>query len=136
MHIVQGNERMKTSYEADAKFVEKDGRWFLFYDEHNEEDGEITKCRFEIESDTLRMRRNGPIVIEQSHQRDAKTEGYMKTPFGHMDTKIRTFKYAFTLKTNGDYLLALGYDLYTGGEKTGTYLLNITITEKEEVISC
>jgi uncharacterized beta-barrel protein YwiB (DUF1934 family) len=126
MHIIQGNERSKTSYEADANFLEKDGKFFLFFDEENE-DSNRTKCRFEISDDTLRMRRNGPIVMEQRHIQGQKTEGYIKTPFGQADTKIRTFQFSFVKRANGHYHLDLGYDLYTGAQKTGTYLLEIII---------
>lgn len=135
MHITQGNERSKTSYEADANFLEKDGKFFLFFDEENDGGDEVTKCRFEISDDSLRMRRNGRVVIEQRHLRDQKTDGYIKTPFGHLDTKLRTFKFSFTRYSNGHYHLNLGYDLYTGDAKTGTYLLKVTIMTKEEIIS-
>lgn len=134
MQVTQGEERSKTSYEVGANFLEKDGKFFLFFDEENEDDNIVTKCRFEIDNDSLRMRRNGPIVIEQRHLRGHKTDGYIKTPFGHLDTKLRTFQFSFTRQTNGYYDLTLGYDLYTGAEKTGTYVLNMTIMKKEVIV--
>ena len=127
MTITQGFEISKTSYEADANLLEKDGKFFLFFDEENYDDHEITKCRFEISDDSLRMRRNGPIVMEQTHINGEETSGYIKTPFGHVNTKLQTSQFSFTRQTNGNYHLDLGYDLYTDGEKTGCYLLEIII---------
>lgn len=137
MNITQGNEHSKTSYETDAKFyfLDKDKKFFLFFDEEFNDASEVTKCRFEIDDESLRMRRRGPIVIEQKHVRGQKTVGYIKTPFGHVDTNLQTFKLSFTLQPNGHYELDLGYHLSTGNEKTGTYLLNISIVMKEEIIS-
>lgn len=135
MQMTQGEESSKTSYETDANFLEKDGKFFLFFDEENEVDKVITNCRFEINNDSLRMRRNGPIVVEQKHLSGQKTDGYIKTPFGHLDTKIQTHEFSFTLTTNAYYDLDLSYDLYTEAEKTGTYSLNMTIMMKEQIIS-
>lgn len=127
MHITQGGDRSKTEYTTDATFTEKDGKFYLFFDERLDAEEEITKCRFEIEDDVLRLRRNGPIVLEQLHIKDSKTDGYLKTPFGRMETKTRTFQFSFVTRENGNYHLDLGYDLYTSDEKTGQYLLEIII---------
>jgi len=127
MQISQNEESFETSYDTEANFLEKDGKFFLFFDEKND-DGEVTKCRFEISDISLRMRRNGPIVIEQIHVKDQMTDGYIKTPFGHVDTKLQTFKFSFSKQTGRNYYLDLGYNLYTGVEETGTYLLKIKIT--------
>jgi len=127
MHITQDGDRSKTEYTTDANFTEKDGKFYLFFDERLDVEEEITKCRFEIEDNVLRLRRNGPIVLEQTHIKDTKTDGYLKTPFGRVETKTRTFQFSFMERENGDYHLDLGYDLYTGGEKTGMYLLEIII---------
>ena len=127
MHITQDGERSKTEYTTDATFTEKDGKFYLFFDERLDAEEDVTKCRFEIDENTLRLRRNGPIVLEQSHIKDTKTDGYLKTPFGRVETKTRTFQFSFVERENGDYHLDLGYDLYTSGEKTGTYLLELII---------
>lgn len=130
IHITQAKDRSQTSYETAANFLEKDGKFYLFFDEENEDTGDITNCRFEISADALRIRRNGPIIIEQWHLRNQKTEGYIKTPLGHLNTMIRTFQFSFIRQANGHYHLDLGYDLYTGVEKTGTYLLKMIIVKE------
>ena len=134
MHIMQNEDRSTASYDTGANFLEKDGKFVLSFDEKNYDDDEITKCRLEISDDSLRMRRDGPIVLEQIHikdQKDQMTEGYIKTPFGRVGTKLRTFTFSFTKRTDDNYYLDLGYDLYTDNERTGTYLLDIIITKKE-----
>ena len=135
MHITQGYDVSKTSYEVGASFFKKNEQFFLLFDEENYDDHEITKCRFEIDKNTLRMRRNGPIIMEQTHVAGQTTDGYIKTPFGHISTKLATSSFLFTEAENGHYRLALNYDLYTGGEKTGTYALEIMITPKEAIVS-
>jgi len=128
MHIIQDNDRSTTEYEADATFLEKNGEFSLSFHEQNYGDEELTQCRLEISDDSLRMRRNGPIVVEQTHVKDEMTDGYIKTPFGRVLTKLRTFRFSYTKQDNGDYFLELGYDLYTEEERTGTYLLEIIVT--------
>jgi len=130
MHISQHSQRSKISYEACANFFFKDELYYLFFDEVNDE-GEITKCRFEIDDSRLRMRRNGPIIVDQVNISSKKSTGYIKTPFGHMDTTLRTFQYSFSKRGDETYHLDLGYDMYAGGEKTGMYLLEIVIIKKE-----
>ena len=131
MHIMQNDDHSTTSYDADAIFTEKDGKFSLVFDEQNYDDEEITGCRIEISDDSLRMRRNGPIVVEQTHIKGQMTDGYIKTPFGRVYTKLRTDRYSFIQQADGVYHLELAYDLYTAEERTGTYLLEITITKKE-----
>ena len=129
MNTTQENELLTTEYEAEANFLEKDGKVYLFFDEEND-DGEMTKCRFEISDDTLRLRRNGPIVIEQTHINGKITSGYLKTPFGHVDTKLKTSHFSFTEQAAKHYQLELDYDLYMNNEqeKIGSYTLKIIIT--------
>lgn len=130
----QDGFQSKTEYSAPAKIVKKEDCYFLFFDEENfDGENELTKCRFEIQNEELRMRRNGPIVLEQIHINDKKTTGYLKTPFGHVDTRIRTFQYLFVERADKTFHLDLGYDLYTNEQKTGTYLLEIIIELNEGI---
>ena len=124
---MQDDDRSTTEYETEASFLEKDGEFSLLFDEQNYDEAEITKCRLEISDDSLRMRRNGPIIVEQTHVKDEMTDGYIKTPFGRVLTQLRTFRLSFAQQDNGDYHLELAYDLYTDEERTGTYLLDIEI---------
>ena len=127
---MQNDERSTTEYETDACFLEENGKFSLLFDEQNCGEEEITQCRLEISDDSLRMRRNGPIVVEQTHINEKVTDGYIKTPFGRVLTKLRTFRCSFTERDDGSYYLELAYDLYTDEERTGTYLLDIEIMLK------
>jgi len=128
MQIKQDEDHFETTYETDATFHKKDDTFFLFFDEVSEDDLEITKCRFEITDQSLRLRRNGPIVIDQTHIENQETKGYIKTPFGYVDTRLKTSKLSFNKQLSGSYRLELNYDLYTGLEHTGNYFLTIMIT--------
>jgi len=129
MHIMQDDNHSTTSYGTEATFLVKNGEYSLLFDEQNYDEVEITNCRLEISGNALRMRRNGPIVVEQTHIKDQMTDGFIKTPFGRVLTKLQTFRFSFIQKSNGDYYLELAYDLYTDEERTGTYSLEITIME-------
>ena len=133
MDMTQAEVHSKTSYDVDAHFFQQNGKFFLFFDEESDE-GHVTKCRFELNDETLRLRRNGQMIMEQTHVKNQKTKGYIKTPFGHLDTHLQTFQLALK-KDGGNYHLDLGYDLYTEGQKSGTYLLTIVIALKEALIS-
>jgi len=128
MTITQDFDTSVTSYETEAKFIKKNDLWYLFFDEVNYDDHETTQCRFEISLNSVRMRRNGPIILEQMHELDKDTEGYIKTPFGHVTTRLVTTKYNFLEIDSNNYELNLRYHLYTGDELTGTYTLVINIT--------
>jgi len=127
MLIRQDDDHLEIKYTADANFVKKNKTFFLFFNEINEDNQAVTKCRFEISANSIRLRRNGPIVIEQQHQLDQITKGYIKTPFGRLDTTLKTSQLVFTYQADGNYRLKLTYDLFTGGEKTGNYVLDMII---------
>lgn len=135
MEIEQEDEQSTTSYETLGRFYEEAHGYFLFFDEKSDQDTEVTKCRFELSGDKLRLRRVGPITVEQSHSEKKQTTGYIKTPFGRMATTIQTNILSFNRLATGFYRLNLHYDLYIQGEKTGTYQLKITVTQKEEHVS-
>jgi len=132
IRIVQDNEKSETTYLADGKFAVKDGIFNLSFDEENVEDNGITKCRFEISDDTLLMKRNGPVVVEQTHATGKRTPGVIKTPFGRMDTEIETTHFTFTEKSPSEYQLHLSYDLYIGMERAGVYNLDLNVQLNNE----
>jgi len=127
MTIIQDGDRSKAEYTTNARFTEKDGKYILYFDEKLEDDPEITKCRFEIEDNILRLRRTGQIVIEQTHIKAQKTSGYIKTPFGLMETEVKTNRFTFVENSDGEYRLDLKYDLYIDNEKAGNYVLKIIV---------
>lgn len=129
LHLTQDKEQTKTSYDAAATFIEKDGTCFLFFDETNEKTQVKTKCRFEINGDSLRMRRNGPIVVEQTHARGQKTQGYIQTPFGQIDTALHTHHFSFLKQDDTTFKIILHYEMQIGLEQTRTYHLEMTIKE-------
>jgi len=125
--INQDSEISHTEYQTDAKFLNKNNVWYLFYDEFNEESREKTQCRFEITQNSIRMRRNGPIIIEQNHEINNETTGYIKTTFGEIITRIITTNNRLFEIEKNVHKLELNYELYTGEELTGIYSLTINI---------
>jgi uncharacterized beta-barrel protein YwiB (DUF1934 family) len=125
----QNGQKSATAYQSPAVFLKKNDIFYLFFDEHRDEG--ITKCRFEMTTDSLRIRRNGEVVTEQLHVLNMLTDGYIKTSFGHLDTQIVTTRLAFVKQTITSYKLTVKYDFYIEKEKSGTYRLELNIKTKE-----
>jgi len=132
IRITQDGERSETTYLADAAFIKKGEKVTLTFDEQNVEDDGVTKCRFEINNGTLLMKRNGPVIVEQTHKIGEKTQGSIKTPFGRMNTEVETTSFTFTERSLAEYQFHLTYELYVGMERAGTYNLDLNIKVNNE----
>jgi len=131
IRITQDGEKSETTYLADANFALKNEKIILTFDEQNVEDDGVTKCRFEISGDALLMKRDGPVVVEQTHIKDEKTQGSIRTPFGRMNTEVETTHFTFTERSSSEYQLHLAYDLYVSTERAGIYNLDLNIKINE-----
>jgi len=126
MTITDDGEEMETRYDTVGTFKEKDGVWYLLFDEVNDE-GDVTKCRFEISREAVRVRRKGPMIINQTHELAVVTTGYIKTPFNHVDTRLMTKQLDFINDSEDVFTLLVDYDLFTGESLVGHYKLFIEI---------
>ena len=124
MVVKQGRDMTETSYETPATLFLKDNQYFLFYDEASVDDNSVTKCRYEFTADTLRIRRQGNVTLDQQHNRGAKTYGYMKTIYGNVETVIKTHQLTIN-KLDTKIELVVDYDLYLSEERTGNYQLTL-----------
>ena len=124
LEVMQDDEKTETKYKIPARIFSKDQKYFLFFDENNN-DNSHTKCRFEFDEKNLRMRRVGDIITEQMHVENEMTEGYFKTPYGHLETKFKTHKYKLVKQPNSTFKVHLAYDLYVSDELAGIYKLEL-----------
>lgn len=122
LQTTQDCETTKTTYDVPATLYSKNDKNYLFF-----EDQERVKCRFEFDEENLRMRREGPMVVDQNHIYNKTTTGYIKTPYGQLSTKIKTHDYL--LRQKPKLKIVLAYDLYIDHEITGTYQLQIQFKE-------
>lgn len=112
-------------YETPGILYTKDKVNFLFFEETNMDDNSKTKCRFEFDIQKIKLRRNGPIILEQNYRLNEITEGYLKTSYGELKTKAETIKYEVSQQTGPSITIQLTYKLFVAEEDTGKHQLRI-----------
>jgi len=112
-------------YETPGILYTKDRVNFLFFEENNMDDNSKTKCRFEFDDQKIKLRRNGPIILEQNYRLKEITEGYLKTSYGELKTKAETIKYEVFQQTGTSLTIQLTYKLFVAEEDTGKHQLRI-----------
>ncbi len=130
MILTQGLDKTETKYDAQATLYKKQGKYFLFFDEINFEDNSKTKCRFEIDQDSIRIRRDGQVIMDQTFNIGESTTGYIKTVYGQLDTIAKTHRLSLDfLETQIN--LVLDYDLFVSAERAGNYKLIIKFNKED-----
>ena len=125
----KGSDVQETKYEAAAILYKKGNRLFLFFEESNFEDDSVTKCRLEFDEESIRIRRDGHLIMDQQYKVHQEIPGYFKTPYGELPTRVKTHRYK--LKQEGDGLtIGLAYELYISDDHAGRYELKVQF-EKE-----
>lgn len=130
MNVTQGLEVTETKYDAQATLYKKEEKYFLFFDETNFEDNSITKCRFEIAQDTLRIRRDGQVIMDQTFKISESITGYIKTIYGQLDTNAKTHRLSLDV-FNDQLNLTLDYDLFVSTERAGNYKLTVKFNKED-----
>lgn len=130
MILTQGKDVSETKYETTGILFKKQDNQFLFFEEMTYEAVEPTKCRVEFNSNQMRIRRNGPVIMDQVYKLSENVEGYIKTVYGQLNTEVKT--YVLSVENNSNSVeLILDYDLYVSNEKAGNYKLTIGFTKEE-----
>ena len=97
----------------------------------NFEDDSITKCRYEMDDNSVRIRRDGPIIMDQIYKISELQSGYIKTIYGQLDTKSKTHRLSLEI-LDATLTLNLDYDLFVSNERAGNYKLTV-IFNKEDI---
>lgn len=129
MTVNQSHEVREVSYETPGLLYFKNGKYYLFFDEHNIEDDSITKCRMEFSLAKLRLRREGVSIIEQIYNQEERTQGYIKTIYGELRTEAQTLSYV--LEEKDIIQILLDYNLSIEGEDAGQYKLKIQFIKED-----
>lgn len=131
MKLTQGLDITETTFETSATLYKKNEKFFLFFNETNFEDDSITKCRYEMDDTTVRIRRDGSIIMDQIYKISELQAGYIKTVYGQLDTKSKTHRLSLEILDN-KLTLNLDYDLFVSNERAGNYKLTV-IFNKEDI---
>ena len=130
MKVTQGLEVTETSYTTEGIYYKKNNMCFLFFDGINIDNNQITKCRLEFDAENIRIRRNGPIIVDQRYTINTLVDGYIKTPYGELNSVVKTHRY--NIEEYEDKLqINLDYDLIIANERVGNYKLIIQFKKED-----
>ena len=130
MKLTQGLDVTETKFDTSAILYKKNEKLFLFFNETNFEDDSITKCRYEIDENIVRIRRDGQIIMDQNYKVSEPQIGYIKTIYGQLDTKSKTHRLSLEV-LDEKIILNLDYDLFVSGERAGNYKLTVAFNKED-----
>lgn len=119
----------KLEFTTSGGFYEKDGKFFITYQEHSDMGMGDSRVLLKIEPDSITMRRMGDFATVMVYKKNEITEFIYKVPFGELDMKIKTQSIINTLKGDGGRL-SFSYVLYSGEAMTQTDIEIYVNTER------
>ena len=102
---------------------ERDGGLALEYDD--EQDGECARIELWADAGRARMTRRGMTSAVLEFTPGARTGGVYRTPYGEIPVAVDTRRVGIE-ETAAGGVLTLDYDVYMGGEKSASALLEVT----------
>jgi len=120
----QGNESDEINMDTMGGYYERDGKFYITYQEHKDMGMGDSRIVLKVEPDMITMRRMGDFATVMVYKKDEVTEFIYRVPFGELNLKIKTLKIENDLTETGGKL-RFCYDLFAGGEATHN---DITIT--------
>ena len=124
--ISDGAHHETTETVYPGKAYEKDGCCYVFYDEHDEDNGEMTKASLRLRPRHIEIRKKGYIAAQMTFIPGQQKETEYKTPYGIMfmtiDTKRADVEYGLN-EVRAD----LHYDLSFGGSSPMKNRMKITV---------
>jgi len=126
----KGSDVTETKYEAMGTLYTKDQKRFLFFEESNFEDNSVTKCRLEFDEESIRIRRDGHLIMDQHYKIHKEIEGYVKTPYGELPTRVKTHRYKLLQESEHDFVIGLAYELFISEDNAGKYDLKVQFNKE------
>ena len=120
----QGKESDSINLDTVGGFYERDGKFYITYEEHKDMGMGDSRVVLKIEPDTITMRRMGEFATVMVYKINEITEFLYRVPYGELNLKIKTLKIENELTANGGKI-RFCYDLFAGGDATNN---DITIT--------
>lgn len=126
----KGSEVQETKYDTAGILYRKDHKRFLFFEESNFEDNTVTKCRLEFDEHSIRIRRDGHLIMDQHYEMHKEIPGYFKTPYGELPTRVKTHRYKILQESDDSLVIGLAYELYISEDNAGKYDLKVTFNKE------
>ncbi len=97
----ENGDNSKIELKSEAEFTQKDGKYYIEYDEELITDCENSHTQIEIGDDFVAMHRTGAVKSEMLFINDKRTGSLYQTPFGQLHINIYTTKLYKNIDENG-----------------------------------
>ena len=123
-----GNNQDKTETIYPGKAYEKDGCFYVFYDEVDPDDGKVTKASLRIRLRHVDIRKKGAINTQMVFIPGQCTETEYQTPYGKFILTVDTRR-ADVKKGDREVMVELDYRLSLGGTEAVRNRMSIKVAE-------
>ena len=123
-----GKNQDKTETVYPGKGYEKDGCYYVFYDEVDPDDGRVTKASLRIRPRHVDIRKKGSINTQMVFIPGQCTETEYQTPYGKFILTVDTKRAEVTRKEK-ETTVELDYRLSLGGTDAVKNQMTITVAE-------
>lgn len=111
---------------AEGSFFEKNGEYYVMFEEAVEDSGEVIKNRLQISEKGVLLRKSGACRWEMFFAKGDKRDSDYHTPFGVIPMSVETFE--LERQEEKEYMnLLIGYQLSSAGEMISNCKMNIEI---------
>lgn len=111
----QGDEKDEINLDTLGGFYQRDGKFFITYQEHKDMGMGDSRVVLKIEPDCITMRRMGDFGTVMVYKKNEITEFIYRVPYGELNLKIKTLDIENDLTETGGKI-RFCYDLFAGGE--------------------
>lgn len=118
-----GTDDISTS--SSGTFIEKDGIFYIFYEEKPEE-GSVVKLRITASNEYMELKSEGARTTIMTFTKEKITESSYYTIIGNLDLRIKTFVYDIVVDSN-DIRIKLKYQLMSDESVISENKMIITI---------
>lgn len=124
----------KSEFFADGGFYQKNGAYYVTYDEDSKTGLSNTHTFLKILKSGVTMRKMGDFKTVISYEEGKTTDFLYETPFGKLSMKIKTTKIEDKLFKDGG-TLKIFYTLLSGGEDVeNEIMLNVKLRSENDEI--
>lgn len=127
-HQTDGKDRDTTETVYPGKGYEKDGCYYVFYDEVDPDDGSVTKASLRIRPRHIDIRKKGAINTQMVFIPGRCTETEYQTPYGKFILMVDT-KRAEIFRKEKEMTVELEYRLSLGGAQAIRNQMKIKVAE-------
>lgn len=122
-----GKETEEQRYEVPAQWFDKEGAFYLLYEEPVDQLGQ-TRTTMKIDEQGVLLIRHGDIEMRQLFRPGERTQGNYQSPHGRFT--LETYTLAFSLQEDKDRIqLIWSYQLQLNEENLGEYRMEISVRE-------